>query len=135
MDWFYLIMETEIKPSEIYILLKNSILKAAPNIAAKKELLVAKLKEYLTKFFNSLHCEVSEEEKKSLVLTQEEIDQRFGIERVFKRTNYRIIINQLKKKSDQSSTLLLKSVYNQKDILDYFRRERQKATIINRKSN
>lgn len=25
MDWFYVLMETDVKPSEVYLLLKNSI--------------------------------------------------------------------------------------------------------------
>ena len=74
-DWFKILMETDIKPSEIYLLLKYSF-ETSSIVFSKDELKfhIQKMTNELKIFFNNLHCEKLGYE--NLILTQENIEKR-----------------------------------------------------------
>jgi len=100
MDWFQILMQTDIKLSEIYLLLKNSILKASPNIYIHKDILIERLQKDFTEFIHNFKCK--DLDTSNLQLSPSEIDHRdsFKQNRDSRINNW--IRNILKKDSGQN---------------------------------
>ncbi len=117
-DWFSVINQTGVKPSELYMLLKYSVLKASPNIAAKKETILDEIKQNFKAFIEDLNCKkLTKKELKFLEIKPKLFKIRKEI-RLKRNINFLRIIKENAKYDVKKDEPLI-DIYNKNSIKHY----------------
>ena len=104
MDWFYIIMETDVKPTELYLLLKNSVVYAASLTEEEKSMIIEEIQKEFIKFFENLKCpKVNLEDLK---LKREESEERYKKFVEYERNLKDLTFSQLKRVDKDINRLL-----------------------------
>jgi adenosine deaminase len=120
MDWFLIMMQTDIKLSEIYLLLKNSILKASPSIYKEKDYLINKLQKDLTEFIEKFRCK--DTDTSVLNLNQDELDRRFSL-KLTREQRLSNLVKEIFKIDPRPRTDPLINVYDKDEFIRRIKKE------------